>query len=209
MSAMVLSFPSPVICPCCGRPCSDEDLSACYTCGEKFCGSAKSNCKSICACDRLAGYLAALQQGPSLFTRLWRALPFVILLLVFGCSKPAESVESIGAALDSKLTDAYMRKDWPALAAIVAPDYYASGDGFEWDYAALQREFPKIQLVDFHVEHRRVKQLAPGVILVSDVAMVRETYGAQDISGRYWSSDVWVKREGQWRLLVEQEYPAR
>jgi hypothetical protein len=36
---------------------------------------------------------------------------------------------------------------------------------------------------------------------------MRETYAGQDISGRYWSSDVWVRRGGRWLLLVEQELP--
>jgi hypothetical protein len=58
MATNVLAFPAAVTCPCCGRPCAEEDLSECYACGDKFCGSAKSNCKSICSCDRLAEYLA-------------------------------------------------------------------------------------------------------------------------------------------------------
>ncbi len=57
--AVVLEFPVKASCPCCGRTCNEEDLSECYTCGEKFCGSAKSDCKSICACDRLTADLAA------------------------------------------------------------------------------------------------------------------------------------------------------
>jgi hypothetical protein len=60
MSATVLSFPVQTRCPCCGRPCGEDELSACYQCGGKFCGSAKTDCKSICDCDRLAAYFADL-----------------------------------------------------------------------------------------------------------------------------------------------------
>jgi hypothetical protein len=58
MSAAVLNFPAAVTCQSCGRPCGEDELSECYACGDKFCGSARTNCKSICSCDRLAGYLA-------------------------------------------------------------------------------------------------------------------------------------------------------
>lgn len=56
--AIVLEFPVQASCPCCKRTCNKEDLSECYTCGGKFCGSAKSDCKSLCECDRLAADLA-------------------------------------------------------------------------------------------------------------------------------------------------------
>jgi hypothetical protein len=58
MSATVLNFPAAVICGSCGRPCSENELSECFTCGDKFCGSAKTNCKALCSCDRLALELA-------------------------------------------------------------------------------------------------------------------------------------------------------
>jgi len=58
MSATVLSFPARTTCPCCGRACGEDELSECYTCGGKFCGSANRNCKSLCECDRLAAEFA-------------------------------------------------------------------------------------------------------------------------------------------------------
>lgn len=134
-----------------------------------------------------------------------------LILLLSGCShqQAAVSPTAKGAELDQRLTNTYLHRDWAALSTIVAPDYCGSGDGFEWNFSDLQREFPKIQLADFHIERQRVKQLAPGVLLVSDVATVRETYAGQDISGRYKSTDVWVLRDGKWLLLVEQETPLK
>lgn len=35
MSATILSFPVQTQCPCCGRPCGEDELSACYECGGK------------------------------------------------------------------------------------------------------------------------------------------------------------------------------
>ncbi|HTV58791.1 MAG TPA: nuclear transport factor 2 family protein [Verrucomicrobiae bacterium] len=114
-----------------------------------------------------------------------------------------------GAELDRRLTDTYLRHDSTALADLVAPDYYGTGEGFEWDFAALQREFPKIHLSELHLERQRVKRLAPHLVLVNDFVTMREIYGDQDISGRYWSSDIWVQRNGRWLLLVEQEVPLK
>jgi hypothetical protein len=83
----------------------------------------------------------------------------------------------------------------------------APGRGSSGIFTALQREFPKIHLSEFHLERQRVKPLSPDLILVNDTFTMRETYAGQDISGRYWSSDVWVRRGGRWLLLVEQELP--
>src|SRR6266404_1650476 len=71
--ATILTFPTQCACPCCGRPCGEDELSACYTCGEKSCGSAKSDCKSVCACDRLALYLQEVREirKPGWLARLW------------------------------------------------------------------------------------------------------------------------------------------
>lgn len=75
MSAAVLNFPAQTTCPCCGRPCGEDELSECYTCGGKFCGSAQSDCKSLCEFDRLAADLAERlrMMKPGLLTRLCRA----------------------------------------------------------------------------------------------------------------------------------------
>ncbi|MBZ5656699.1 MAG: nuclear transport factor 2 family protein [Acidobacteriia bacterium] len=114
-----------------------------------------------------------------------------------------------GAALDDQLTEVYLRQDWAALEKIVAPDYSGFAADEQWDFSALKREFPKIHLVDLHVERQQVKRLSHDLILVSDVLTMHETYAGQDISGRYWSSDIWVRRNGKWLLLVEQEVPLK
>jgi len=59
MSATVLNFPaSSLTCQSCGKSCSEDELSSCPDCGDTFCGSAKTNCKALCCCDRLALELA-------------------------------------------------------------------------------------------------------------------------------------------------------
>jgi hypothetical protein len=60
MSTTVLSFPPAVTCPECKRACSEDELMECPECGGTFCGSAKTGCKVVCACVRLALYLADL-----------------------------------------------------------------------------------------------------------------------------------------------------
>jgi len=82
--ATVLRFPVQTACQSCGRPCGEDELSACYTCGETFCGSAKTNCKSICACDRMAADFALRVDimKPGLLTRLWRVVSFAVCVVV-------------------------------------------------------------------------------------------------------------------------------
>ena len=117
--------------------------------------------------------------------------------------------EATAVALDNNLTNAYLHQDWHALSAIVAPDYDGIGDGIEWDYAALRREFPKIHLVEAHAEHQHVKTLSPEMLLINEDMAIRETYDGHDISGRYAMSDIWVRRNGAWFLLVEEELPLK
>ena len=54
----VLAFPPKMVCPSCQRPCSEDDLSECTTCGGLYCGRASNQCPSQCSCDRLAIDLA-------------------------------------------------------------------------------------------------------------------------------------------------------
>ena len=119
------------------------------------------------------------------------------------------ATEATAVTLDTSLTNAYLHQDWNTLSAIVAPDYYGVGDGIEWDYAALKREFPKIHLVEARAEYRHVKSLGPDMLLINENMTIRETYDGHDISGRYAMSDIWVRRNGAWFLLVEQELPLK
>jgi hypothetical protein len=72
MSATVLNFPAAITCQSCGKPCSEDELSTCPYCEDTFCGSAKTNCKALCSCDRLAMELADRLSDlrPGLMTRL-------------------------------------------------------------------------------------------------------------------------------------------
>jgi hypothetical protein len=60
MAAKVLNFPPAVTCPECCRACSEDELNTCDECGHKYCASAKTGCKGVCACVRLALRLADL-----------------------------------------------------------------------------------------------------------------------------------------------------
>jgi hypothetical protein len=68
----VLAFPVAVICRSCGKASSEDELGECFTCGERFCGSAKTQCKALCSCDRLALELAdrLADLRPSIIGRL-------------------------------------------------------------------------------------------------------------------------------------------
>lgn len=61
-------------CDSCSRPCSEDELSECFTCHERYCGGC-----DVCACDRLAEYLLGRvmdhRRSQSFFERV-RALFF-------------------------------------------------------------------------------------------------------------------------------------
>jgi hypothetical protein len=141
------------------------------------------------------------------------AVLFLGSVMVFAGTRSSsrQSADSAGegALLDRQLTDVYLRQSWEALEKMVAPDYAGFAGDEQWDFSALKREFPKIHLTDLHIEHQQVKRLSRDMILVTDVLTMHETYAGQDISGRYWTSDVWVRRNGKWLLLVEQEVPLK
>jgi mannose-6-phosphate isomerase-like protein (cupin superfamily) len=118
----------------------------------------------------------------------------------------ANSVSGQVIAAEDRYTQAYLHRDWAAASALLAPDYYGNAEGFEGDRSRLEQEFPKIHLLQYEVVSTpHLKLLAPDVVLYNDVAAMRETYGDHDISGRYWHGDIWVRRDGRWVLLVEQE----
>ncbi len=137
------------------------------------------------------------------------ALLFVLFWLQPVAARGAEDLDSVKAAViaaESRYIQAYLHRDWAAAAALIAPDYYANVEGFEGDLAKLREEFPKIQLFDYQViSAPHLKRLAADLVLYNDIATVRETYAGRDTSGRYWHGDIWVRRNGRWLLLVEQE----
>jgi hypothetical protein len=89
---------------------------------------------------------------------------------------------------------------------MVAPDYYVF-DGAGGNIARLREAFPKIKTLGYKQEQPYVKILSADLVLVNHLMQMRETYDGKDMSGRYWYSQIWVRREGRWLLLVEQELP--
>jgi mannose-6-phosphate isomerase-like protein (cupin superfamily)/ketosteroid isomerase-like protein len=109
-------------------------------------------------------------------------------------------------AAEDRYSQAYIHHDWAGASALLAPDYYGNAEGFEGDRTKLEQEFRKIRLLEYNVVSTpHLKLLAPDIVLYNDVVTMRETYGDRDISGRYWHGDIWVRRDGRWLLLVEQE----
>jgi hypothetical protein len=120
-----------------------------------------------------------------------------------------DDVTEVGVNLDKQLAEAYHQGNWAQLERLVAPDYSGITEDFEWDFASLKREFPKIRLSEWRIERQRIKRLASDLILVNNIFWMQETFDGQDISGRYCSSNVWVRRNERWLLLVEQEVRLR
>jgi hypothetical protein len=71
MSSSAAVIPAQLSCPCCHRPCVEDGLSYCYTCGDKFCG--RRNCPTMCSCDYAACDLLGLSRKPTMLEclQLW------------------------------------------------------------------------------------------------------------------------------------------
>jgi hypothetical protein len=137
---------------------------------------------------------------------------FAVPIALAACASPnsirvesSATVESQVLARDHEYAEAWLKGDWENIAEIVAPEYWGIGDDFSWDLAKLKEEFPKAKAIAYTNEVPHVRQLAPGLALLTRVTRMRETYAGADISGRYWISEIWTLRNGRWMLLVEQE----
>ena len=151
-----------------------------------------------------------------MMTRSWRALVGLALVgatLGFArCSRPAprpaaegaspDSLRTLALALSDELSTAYRHGDWPALAALLAPDYLGTVPGERADRAQLKLQFPKTHLIDVRRGDYVVKLLAQGVLLLNEDVILQETYEGQDISGRYRMTTIWGKDADRWRLDV-------
>jgi hypothetical protein len=144
-----------------------------------------------------------------------KAISLTLFLLLVAASTAApqsgtDDSAQLGATLDQSLTDAWQSGQWTTLEPLIAPDYQGITEDPNWNFATLKTEFPKIRLRDSKIEKQTVRRLAYDLILVNDVFTMHETYNNQDISGRYSSSDIWVRRNNRsWLLLVEQEVRLR
>jgi ketosteroid isomerase-like protein len=118
-----------------------------------------------------------------------------------------DSLRSLGLGLSDRLGNAYKRADWPAVAALLAPDYLGTAPGLQWDTDSLKKAFPSIHYVAFRRDEATVKQIAPTVLLVNEDGFLTESQAGQEISGRYRFTNVWVQRDQRWQLVVEQEIP--
>jgi Domain of unknown function (DUF4440) len=108
-------------------------------------------------------------------------------------------------ALDRKYWEAEKTKDWSWVSAFVAPAYYGVGSDFEIDRAGLERDFPKVNLLDYELQPPRIRFVRRDLAVVSYVGRMKEFFDGQDISGRYWYSTTWTLVNNEWKLLVEQE----
>jgi hypothetical protein len=106
---------------------------------------------------------------------------------------------------DQAYTDAYKRGDWPSAAALLAPGYYGVGSDLEVDRTALERNFPKIHVGEYKFQQAHVHFVRPDIAVVSRLGSMNESFDGSDISGRYWFSGTWIRIDGHWKLLVEEE----
>jgi hypothetical protein len=110
-------------------------------------------------------------------------------------------------AADREYSAAWLRGDWAAVSALVAPEYYGSSTDLELDFAGLKQLFPKVKASSYDKQAPHVRVLRPDLVVVSYEMTMKEISEGQDISGRYWYATTWTRTPSGWKLLMEQEIP--
>ena len=110
-------------------------------------------------------------------------------------------------AADQAYADAWLRSDWAAASAMIAPDYFGLSPDGSIDQFRLRDVFARAKALGYTRTTPHTKVLASDVVMVSYEQQMKETFDGRDISGRYWYSTIWKRLDGRWKLLVEQEIP--
>ena len=130
-----------------------------------------------------------------------------------GDSDPQLSVRDvakISAAVlsaDQEYSAAWLKGDWAAASALIAPNYYGVSTDLELDHTGLEKLFRKVRAFGYEQQASHVRVLRPDLAIVSYEMTMKETYDGKDISGRYWYATTWTLIGGSWKLLVELEIP--
>ena len=99
--------------------------------------------------------------------------------------------------------EAFKNKDKKAFSAIATDDYtavIADGNG-ERDLTGTLDSMRDITINSFTLSDFRMTSIGNDAALLSYKASANYTIGTQTISGKLAVSDIWVKRDGEWRSL--------
>ncbi|MES2018551.1 MAG: nuclear transport factor 2 family protein [Pseudomonadota bacterium] len=123
--------------------------------------------------------------------------------LLPGCATPEPANEIATLARQAHAWDgAIVRKDLPAIAANMAPDYrHIRDNGAVSDGAAFLAFMgsPKLLIAPYQVDDLDVR-LYGDVALLSGTTRMSGSYDGAPFKSHYRYTDVYVKRGGQWRV---------
>jgi hypothetical protein len=121
--------------------------------------------------------------------------------------RDATKISTDVLAADQEYGAAWLRGDWAAASALMAPNYYGVSTDIELDRAGLEKLFPKVRALAYEKQARHVRVLRPDLTVVSYEMTMKEISDGHDISGRYWYATTWTLIDSGWKLLMEQEIP--
>lgn len=108
-------------------------------------------------------------------------------------------------ALEKKMWDAFNRGDSEDFRALVLPEalMIIGGGRMSGEYYAQAISGVKINSV--HLDDFHIIPLSEESVLISYLASVDGGPGAEDLSGVYRVSSVWVRRGADWKIIINQD----
>jgi ketosteroid isomerase-like protein len=117
-----------------------------------------------------------------------------------------QSVERELRLLNKEVADMQMKKDAVAAARLLAEDYvFLQADGNVSNKAqnvAVLRD-PSFVCESLVTEDVVVRVYGEAAVITGR-AVMRATYGGQDVGGEFLYTDVWAKHGGRWQTVVSQ-----
>lgn len=154
----------------------------------------------LCACAALALPCIAIAQQPPAADKPAAAAP----------SKKAETQSKLSGLLEANVRAAwaaFKKKDKDGYAEFLTDEFQAvetDGDG-ERNRIHVLREVEHSMYTDYVLQLFQVQELAPNVAIVTYESTMQFPKGSATRYRRVFISEVWVKREGQWKMLRYQE----
>lgn len=133
------------------------------------------------------------------------AVGILAVCLIAGAQAVDRTAELIG--LEQKFNQALLRADWKAIEQIEAEDLIftnadGSVDGRPDEVASIRSGDLKFESID--MSELRVRDLGSAAVVTGKL-VERVHYKGTNLTVTYRFTDVWVKREGKWRLVAGQE----
>jgi hypothetical protein len=111
-------------------------------------------------------------------------------------------------ANERKISDAIMKKDKTAFAALVAADGWMVDGSGAMKTSALTAAFDQLVIKNYTISDEKVSWVDPNTAILTYKWLGTGTYGGQPMPGTVYASTVWTKKADKWVAVFHQESAA-